>query len=185
VLGLTGFDSNGVGAVLTYDSRDNQVSPSRGRMLELSNLAYRRSLGGDESFDTCSAKFRQFVPHGDGHVLAFRAQGRWTKDAPPGGFSSIDLRGYIRGEYIAPNVATLEEKERYRIAERWALAGFIGSACLYDGVRDCDDTSNWYPNAGAGVIFTVKPSARVVLRLDYAVGKADNSGLYLRFGHPF
>jgi hypothetical protein len=185
LLGLTGFDSNGVGAVLLYDSRDHQESPSGGRTVELSNLAYRRSLGGDESFDAYAAKLRQYWSHGQGHVVALRAQGRWTNNAPKGGFSSLDLRAYVRGNYLAPSVTTLEVEERYRIAERWAVAGFAGTACLYDGLSDCQKSRNWYPALGGGIIFTVKPSAKMVLRLDYAVGKDDNSGLYLSFGHPF
>ena len=185
VLGLTGFDSNGVGVVVQFDDRDNQESPSSGRLFQVSNLAYRESLGGDDSFDAYSAKLQQYLAHGDGHVIAMRAQGRFTDDAPVGAYSSVWLRGYVRGNYLAPNAASFEIEERYKLRKRWAIAGFAGAACLFDGVSDCGDSGAWYPNAGGGVIYTVKPTEKMVVRLDYAIGKAGNSGVYLSFGHPF
>lgn len=185
LLGLTGFDSNGIGVMVQFDSRDNQESPSTGRLFQISNLAYRKSLGGDESFDTYSAKFQQYLSYGAGHVTAFRVQGRFTSDAPVGAYSSVDLRGYVRGNYLAENAVSFEVEERYRLAERWAIAGFAGAACLFDGASDCGDSSAWYPAAGGGIIYTIKPKEKMVVRLDYAVGKEGNSGAYLRFGHPF
>lgn len=95
----------------------------------------------------------------------------------PGGFSSVDLRGYVRGNHLAPNVSTLELEERYRVTERWAIAGFAGSACLYDGTSDCAEGRNWYSTVGGGVIFTVKPQKKMVVRLDYAVDRDDHCTL--------
>ncbi len=80
---------------------------------------------------------------------------------------------------------SFEVEERYRLTERWAIAGFAGAACLFDGFSDCGDSSAWYPAAGGGIVYTVKPKEKMVVRLDYAVGKEGNSGAYLRFGHPF
>ena len=186
LLGLTGFDSNGIGAMVQFDDRDNQESPSRGRIFQFSNLAYRKALGGDESFDTYSMKFRQYLPHGNGHVVALRAQGRWTSDdSPRAAYSSVDLRGYVRGNYLAPNSIALEAEERFRLTDRWSIAGFTGAVCLYDGLGDCGHDNSWYPGIGAGVIFNIKPAEKMVVRMDYAWGKAGNSGFYVRFGHPF
>lgn len=185
VLGLTGFDSNGIGLVAQFDSRDDQNSPSSGQFFSISNLAYREGLGGDEDFDVWKADCRHYLPHGEGHVLALRAQGRGTRNAPVGGYSSIQLRGYVPGNYLAPHSLTVEAEERYRLNERWGLAGFGGAACLLTDIGDCRDSSNWYPGLGAGVIYTLKPKEKMVMRLDYARGEGDNSGVYLTFGHPF
>jgi hypothetical protein len=87
LLGLTGFDSNGVGLVAQFDDRDNQNSPSSGQSFSVHNIAYRESLGGDESFDVYTADYRRYWSHGVGHVLAFRGKGRFTQGAPPAGYS--------------------------------------------------------------------------------------------------
>ncbi|MEH6472680.1 MAG: hypothetical protein V7752_15660, partial [Halopseudomonas sp.] len=100
-LGLTGFDSNGLGLAVAYDSRDNQNSASEGVNFEFNNVAYRKSFGGDVSFDAYNGKYAAYRLHGNGHVLAMRAEGRWTNNAPSSGYSSVTLRGYTRGQYLA------------------------------------------------------------------------------------
>ena len=52
-------------------------------------------------------------------------------DAPSSGLSSIELRGYIRGQYLAEHVTLVEVEERYAFGEKWGLTAFGGIACLY------------------------------------------------------
>ena len=185
LLGLTGFDSNGLGLVAQYDSRDNQNDPSAGARFVIQNLAYRKGLGGDENFDTLGVRYQQYTRHGEGHVLAWRVMGRLTRDAPPGAYSSVPLRGYVRGSLLAKHMTAVELEERYRLRPRWALAGFAGAACLLDDLADCQDGDSWFPMIGGGVIFTLKPKEKMVVRMDYAWGKSGNRGFYMNFGHPF
>ena len=98
-IGLTGFDSNGVGVALSFDSRDNQNSPMAGRVFEFNSIADREGLGGDVSFDSYTMKYKGYISHGDsnsneparsanflsraGKVLAYQVRGRRTQNAPP------------------------------------------------------------------------------------------------------
>ncbi len=184
-ISLTGFDSNGIGAVVEYDSRDNQNSPSRGMHSVLSNVAYRGSFGSDDSFDNYSWRHQQYFPQLGGNVLAMRAEARWTHNAPAAGYSSVDLRGYTRGQYLAPHSATLEFERRHPWVGRWGYNLFAGAACLYGDGEDCGQTDNWYPSAGAGISYMVKPKEKMVVRADFAVGKEGNRGFYLQFGNAF
>jgi len=97
-VGLTGFRSNGLGLYTQYDSRDNQYSPMTGQVFEAHNVAYREELGGDVSFDAFVSEYEYYIPFQQKHVLALHAKGRWTNDAPISGYSSVDLRGYTRGQ---------------------------------------------------------------------------------------
>jgi hypothetical protein len=63
LIGLTGFESTGIGLVTEYDTRDNLRNPSAGRFFSANNIAYRESLGGDESFDVYSLKFSEYVAY--------------------------------------------------------------------------------------------------------------------------
>ena len=112
-------------------------------------------------------------------------RGRWTQDAPPGGFSSVSLRGYTAGQFLAPNVTSIEIEERLSFSSRWGAAYFVGAACLYDGLSDCGEGENWYPNIGVGVRYVIRPEEKMILRLEYAMGKGGTSGLYLNFGQAF
>lgn len=182
-IGLTGFQSNGLGLVAQYDSRDNQYFPARGQVLEVHNIAFRRGLGGDVNFDAYHADYQVYVPHGKAHVLAIHAKGRWTAGAPSSGYSSVDLRGYTRGQYLAPHMTLIEFDERFALTKRWGLTGFLGAAVLYGG----DNLSGWdrlFPAGGIGTYYQLNEE-KMVVRAEYALGKEGNQGFYLQFGQPF
>jgi hypothetical protein len=186
-IGLTGFDSVAVGAVIEYDSRDDLNSPSRGLFLDANNLAYRTGLGGSVSFDAYRLKLQGYWPNGAGNVLAVRLLNHWTVDAPAAGYASIQLRGYTTGQYLGQNMSSLEIEERLRFGKRWGGTLYAGVACLYgDGIdgkhRQCDASRNVYASAAAGLYYVLKPVEKMVLTLEYADGEGENHGGYLRFG---
>ncbi len=184
-IGLTGFDSNGIGLVLDYDSRDNVRNPQTGDHFVAHNVAYREGLGGDESFDAFQINYSNYWGFGDGHVLATNARGRWTNDAPLAGFSSLNMRGYTRGNYLAEHYSHLNLDARFKIYKRWGASLFGGVGCLYESVSDCGDGEALFPMLGGGIIYTLKPDAGIVIRLEYAKGESDNEAYYLSLGHPF
>jgi hypothetical protein len=184
-IGLTGFDSVGIGAVVNYDSRDNLNSPSSGFFADANNIAYRESLGGSVSFDVYRLGLKQYIGHGQGHVFVWYLSNHWTSDAPPGGYATVRLRGYTAGQYLGRNMSSLEAEERFRMGERWGFTAFAGIACLYGGDKNCGDGKNIYPNGGAGLFFVLKPGERMVATLEYAEGEGSNHGVYMRFGWGF
>lgn len=184
-IGLTGFDSVAVGAVVEYDSRDDQNSPSRGWLLDLNNLAYREGLGGSVSFDSYRLKVQGYWPHGAGHVLVTRLANQWTVDAPLAGYASIQLRGYTLGQYLGQNMSSIELDERLRLGERWGATLYAGAACLYGDNMQCDDSQNMFTSVAAGLYYVIKPVEKMVATLELADGEGENRGVYLRFGWGF
>lgn len=184
-IGLTGFQSNGIGLVAQYDTRDDQRDPTTGDSFVAHNVAYREGLGGEESFDTFTINYSNYWPFGDGHVLATNARGRWTGDAPLSGYSSLNMRGYTRGNYLDEHYTHLNLDARFHVRGRWGAALFGGVGCLYSKVSACRESESLYPMLGAGIIFDLKPDAGIVLRLDYARGESDNEAIYLSLGQPF
>lgn len=185
LIGLTGFDSVGIGAVAEYDTRDRQRDPSSGNKFAANNIAYRESLGGAESFDVLHAEYQHYVQPLERMVLAMQVKGRWTKDAPLGGYSSAGLRGYVVGNYIARNWSHVDFDARYMVGRRWGVVGFAGVGCLYGGDRSCSYSDDIYPSVGGGFMYKLKQEAGIVIRAEAAFGKDDNQGFYLRLGHPF
>jgi hypothetical protein len=182
-IGLTGFRSNGLGLYTQYDTRNNQYSPSSGQVFEAHNVAYREALGGEVDFDALTADYQYFLPHREKHVLAMHVRGRWTNDAPPSGYSSVDLRGYTRGQYLAPHMTMVEADYRYSLYKKWGVAVFAGVAGLY-GDDVAESNNELFPAGGAGVFYRLNDEGMVV-RADIAVGKDGNWGFYLQFGHGF
>ena len=86
-LGVRGFNSTALGAVVMHDSRDNEDMPLKGWFLNVNNLAYREALGGSASYDAYRVDFRGFWMHGGGHVLAMRQLQLVDERCPVGGAS--------------------------------------------------------------------------------------------------
>jgi len=181
-LGLTGFTSNGAGLYAQYDTLDNKYSPTTGDMFQAYNVAYREDFGGDVSFDTFVANYQHYIPL-DEDVLGWRISGRWTKDAPPGGYSSIDIRGYTRGQYLAQYMTAFEADYRHALNNKWGLTAYAGLGVLY-GSDSMDDTDRFYPGGSVGTYYKLN-DAGMVIRADFAMGKDGNHGFYLQFGQAF
>lgn len=189
-MGLVGYKSGGVGAVIMHDSRDSDFKATKGWYLNINNMAYREALGGEQDFNIYRVDYRGYWEHGDGNVFAVRSRHQFSSDAPVGAYSPVYLRGYTPGEYLAQHMSSIEVEERYKLAERWSATVFAGAACLYGDSTNgeslnCGDSENIYPAWGAGVQYLLKPETGIVVNLEYAKGKDDNQGVYLKMGYSF
>jgi hypothetical protein len=183
-LGVRGFDSAAVGAVLMHDSRDNEDMPTTGWFLNVNNLAYREALGGAASFDAYRVDLRPFWKHGRGHVLAMRQYNWLTSDAPSAAQATVILRGYKFGQYLSPYMSSLEVEERLSFNQRWGATLFAGAATLYGEAPVALDRTV-YPTVGAGLHFVLKPAEHILLNLEYAQGIGDSRGAYLKLGYAW
>jgi len=184
-VGLTGFDSTGIGLTLEFDDRDNIRNPTQGHRFFANNIAYREGLGGDESFDVYRADYTAYIPAWQQSVLGIQVKGRWTDDAPLAGYSSVELRGYTFGNYLDEHYSHVDFDLRVPLRKKWGLVAFTGIGCLYPAGSDCGNGDNLYPSVGAGISYVLKPKAGIVVRAEFAKGDADNSAFYLRMGNPF
>jgi len=182
-LGVQGFESAALGAVVMHDSRDSEDMPTGGWYLNLNNFAYREALGGATSFDAYRADIRGFWRHGGRHVLAFRQYNWLTSDAPSGAQATVILRGYKLGQYLAPYMSSIEGEERLSFSARWGATLFVGVAGLYGEDTAVSAARNVYPTAGAGIHFVIKPAQRMLINFEYAQGVEDNHGVFLKFGY--
>ena len=183
-LGVRGFDSASLGAVVMHDSRDNDDMPRRGWLLNVNNLAYREAFGGSSSFDAYRLDFRTFWEHGGGHVLAIRQYNWLTVDAPAAAQATVLLRGYKIGQYLAPYMSSLEVEERLSFNRRWGATLFAGAAQLYGDAPVPLDRST-YPTVGGGLHFILKPEQRMLVNFEYVQGIEDNRGAYLKLGYAW
>jgi Omp85 superfamily domain len=184
-LGLSTLSARGIGVNLNLDSRDSEYSPHHGWLVNINNIAYRDWIAGHENYDAYRADLRYYWGHGNGNVLAVRQSNQWTSEAPTSAYAPIVLRGYKFGEYLGKYMSSFEAEERLHLAARWTATLFVGIGCLYGGNLTCSDSENVYPDAGAGVQYTIKEKEGMVLNLEYAKGKGDNEGVYLKFGYGF
>ena len=94
---------------------------------------------------------------------------------------------------MAPYLTSLELDGRLQFTKHWGMTAYAAIACLYgeaefsaaDENLNCTSQDNVYPSAALGVSYALKPEENIFLRTEAAVGKGDNHGGYLSFGHPF
>jgi hypothetical protein len=184
-LGLVPYKSGGAGLVVQNDSRDNENMPTKGWLLNLNNMAFRESLGGDFDYEVYRLELRYFIPHGNGTVFAIRQLNHLTSDAPQAALAPVQLRGYKVGQYTGKYMSSIEGEERFRLAEKWTATLFAGMACLYGDGKTCSENRNLFAAAGAGVQYVLKPKEGIVLNLEYAAGESGNYGVYLKMGYAF
>ncbi|HKW00554.1 MAG TPA: BamA/TamA family outer membrane protein [Vicinamibacterales bacterium] len=183
-LGVRGFASAALGAVVMHDSRDNLDMPTGGWYANVNNLAYREALGGANSFDAYRVDAKYFVRHGKAHVLAFRQFNWLTHEAPAGAQATVVLRGYKFGQYLAPYMSSFEVEERLLFGRRLGATLFAGLAGLY-GTSPTPLDRQTYPMVGAGLQFIIMPDKHMLASLEYAQGIEDNHGLLLKLGYAW
>ncbi len=185
ILGAVPYKSGGLGLVAYHDSRNSDNMPLRGWLLSLNNLAYRESLGGEQDFDVYRVDFRYFHEQGKRYVFALRQLNHFTDNAPTQVRAPVQLRGYKVGQYNGKYMSSIEGEERLRLAEKWTATIFAGVSCTYGDGEVCSDSANMYPAAGAGIQYILKPKEGIVMNLEYAKGKGDNYGVYLKMGYAY
>ena len=62
IVGLKPFKSAAVGLVIQNDSRDSENMPTRGWLLNLNNMAFRESLGGENDYNVYRARTQALHP---------------------------------------------------------------------------------------------------------------------------
>lgn len=185
ILGVQPYKSAGAGLVVQNDSRDSENMPTQGWLLNFNNMAFRESLGGDNDYDVYRVDLRYYLAHGEGNVLALRQLNHLTDAAPTAARAPVQLRGYKIGQFTGKYMSSIEAEERLRLGEKWTATLFAGVACLYGGGDACSDSANVFPAAGVGVQYILKPKEGLVLNLEYALGKDDDYGFYLKMGYAY
>lgn len=182
-IGLTGTKSSGVGPVIEYDTRDSKTLPRRGQFAQAGVTLFRESLGGVANYEKYALNWRHYMPLGERSVLATRLMASWHADAPPASWSTVTLRAYTRGQYLAPGSVSAETEWRQRYGERLGATVFAGVACLHGEGQTCGNQV--YPMIGVGLQYLFKPQAGRLLNLSIAKGSGSNVALLLKMGYEY
>ncbi len=186
VTGADGGTLVGVGAVLTYDTRDALFYPTRGWLHQLGVSRYAPGLGSDFAYTRTTLDLRRFLSLGGTRVVACQVLvsvlGAGT--APFYQLQRIGLRGYYETRYLTTHVALVQAELRTVLRGRLGAVVFAGAAEVGDG-WDALRLREVRPAAGFGLRVRVGGEAdRSNLRFDFGFGRGD-AGFYVNFGEAF
>ena len=182
---LPGVRSIGLGLYAEYDTRDMPTNAYKGRYFKAEGLFNDESVGSNKTYQNYSLAFSSYHQMNDALVVAWELQGCHRGARPPlWDACTIALRGFPATDYLGRSSASGQVEARWKLSKRWGIVGFGGGGYAR-GTFSGQDERSWIPSYGAGLRFTVLPSKRINMRLDYARSKDGNDAIHFLVGEAF
>lgn len=180
----------GLGAVVSWDTRNSTVYPRSGWYHQARAVLYDGSFGSRYDFGSYTLDLRGYVSLFRTHVLAVRGVGTASSGTPP--FDLMPqlggdrlLRGYFQGRYVDRQLVALQGEYRLPVWWRFGLVAFGAVGQVADRWGDIT-LDRWHPAAGGGLRFLISPDEGLHLRADYGWGfDVSSGGFYLSIGEAF
>jgi surface antigen Omp85-like protein len=183
--GLPGADGTsrvgGLTPSITYDSRDNFFTPTRGTYFEGAAGVFDEWLGGDDAFQRVSLTYLYYAPLDPALTLGVR-----------GGVSSsfgevpfylrpyVSLRGAPVLRYQGETIAEVETEARWQFWKRFSIVGFAGYGAAWNDFEEVDDVVTVL-TGGTGFRYEMARKYGLHAGLDVAFGP-DGTAVYVQFG---
>jgi hypothetical protein len=171
----------GPGVALTYDSRDNLFTPTRGVYSETSLFASDDAFGANRNFRRFSQILFGWWPLSPAVTFGARADYQQSSDGAP--FFArpfIALRGIPAMRYPGNKVAQGQIEARWQFYGRWSVVAFggVGLARIDEGPLERDKTAG---AGGVGLRYEIARKFGLHVGIDVARGPEDTA-FYLQVG---
>jgi outer membrane protein assembly factor BamA len=166
---------------LTFDTRDNLFTPTRGTYLEASAGLFSPALGSDQDFQRARLIAMQFIPLSEKLFLGFRGEAAASfGDEPFYLRPFISLRGAPLLRYQGEEIAQIEAEIRWQFWKRWSVVGFVGGGAAWNHFERFDSTQA-IVTGGVGFRYEIARAYGIHLGLDLAFAP-DNTAVYVQVG---
>jgi outer membrane protein assembly factor BamA len=173
--------AGGLTPSLTYDSRDNIFTPTRGTYVEATGGFFSEALGGDDEFQRVRLLAMQFIPLHSRLFLGLRGEAAASfGDAPFYLRPFIYLRGAPVMRYQGEEMAQIEAELRWQFWKRFSLVGFGGAGAAWNDFERFDNTQT-IVTGGTGFRYELARTYGLHMGLDVAFGP-DNTAIYIQVG---
>jgi hypothetical protein len=179
---------NGIGVVMTRDTRDNVYYPKSGGETDLDWKTYPHSLNESGGVNKVEISHNHFLPmRDDNDIIGLRAYVGFGLGELPFEqqflVGQTDIRGYTQGRYRGDAIYSIQGEYRWNLADRFGLVGFFGIATI-SGSNVSENNGIVLPGIGAGFRYTAFEKNHFNVGMDGAIGK-DDWGIYFRIGEAF
>ncbi|MGY6557843.1 MAG: BamA/TamA family outer membrane protein [Nitritalea sp.] len=188
--GTEGGRISGLGPLLSFESRDSQLYPTKGLFVETAWQRYGRGLGAQFGYSRFFLDARKVWSLSDKGIFVGQVYQESTAGDVP--FFALPmlggnqlLRGYFEGKYRGPHVSALQGEYRQWLRGRWGLVGFAGLGAVYGQEAAWSGLSDLRFAYGTGLRFRLSQKEKLNLRLDIAHAPGDGFQFYLTFGEAF
>lgn len=190
IAGRYGYKVSGLGASITYDTRNNAFAPDKGVYAQFYFNHFNKIFGSDFNFTNYVLDARKFFSLTKNQILAFQLysfNGSGNEIpirslAALGGASR--MRGYYEGRFRDYQLLVLQSEYRLKLSKRFGMVAFgalgnVSSEFKYMGAEKLKYSY------GAGLRFALNKTEKLNIRVDYGLGEGINKGFYLQIGEAF
>lgn len=178
----------GVGTLITTDTRDSVYFPTTGHRIMLRYRGYYEALGNTGTSHSIKLIANKYIPlRGGKNVLALRGYAavglgdvNFNRQFTLRG---TDLRGYTQNEFRGTELFDIQAEYRHKFTKKWGGVVFAGVGTVYGSWVKANN-GVLLPSAGVGIRYEVFKKNRLNIGLDIAKGK-DDWGMYFRLGEAF
>lgn len=188
VLGQNTSNVPGVGGIISWDSRNNAFSSTKGSFFEFSCTTFNRALLSNFTYTNAIIDSRKYMQTWRGQVIAFQAYGNFNKGQVPymslaciGG--GMIMRGYYNGRFRDKDLVAMQAEYRIPLWGRFGIVAFAAVGQVAHNLAQID-YYNLKCAAGGGIRFALKKDERLNLRIDYGVAR-NSTGVYLLVSEAF
>jgi hypothetical protein len=166
---------------LTYDSRDNIFTPTRGTFMEASGGLFSQALGGNDEFQRARLIAMQFIPLSSRLFLGLRLDAAASfGDEPFYLRPFIALRGVPIMRYQGEEVAQFEGELRWQFWKRFSLVGFAGTGAAWNDLAHLKSPKT-VVSGGTGLRYELARNYGIHMGLDLAFS-AHDTAVYVQVG---
>ena len=183
----TSLCNTGVGATISYDSRDVLTNPHRGIYASLSQSFRPKFMGNRYAFSTTELQIDGYHSLWHGATIAgdLRAtfnygNPSWYMMAQVGG--SYFMRGYYEGRYRDKSMMAAQVELRQHLWRRIGVVAWGGAATVFSKFSQVQ-MRRMLPNAGVGFRWEFKKDVNI--RLDVGFGKSGQNGFMFNINEAF
>jgi hypothetical protein len=183
--GLPDFTSEtnvaGILPSITYDTRDNILTPTKGLYLEATLATFAPGFGADEDYQRGSVVSMYFLPLGPKLFLGLKGQVTATFGDPPFFVQPyVQMRGAPAMRYQGEEVAQAEAEIRWQFWQRFSAVGFGGAGKAWSDLGGVERDRS-VVTGGVGFRYEIARKYGIHAGLDVAWGP-DETALYIQVG---
>ena len=183
--GLPAFQSSsnvgGLSPMLTFDSRDNLFTPTRGSYVEGMVSFFSDVFGGDEDFSTVEVVGIHYLPLPGRVFVGARGEFASSSDDTPFYLRPfIYQRGVPAMRYQGEEMAQIEGEVRWQFWKRFSAVGFVGTGAAWTGFEQLDKV-NTAVAGGGGFRYELARRYGIHAGFDVAYGP-DGAAFYMQWG---
>jgi Omp85 superfamily domain len=185
VPGLPDYSSKtnvgGIVPSITYDTRDNIFTPTKGLYMEATMAVFGPTLGADGDYQRGNLVGMYFHPLSSKLFFGIKGQVTATFGDPPFFVDPyIQLRGAPAMQFQGQEVAQAEAELRWQFWRRFSVVGFAGTGKAWSDLHDIERDRS-IVTGGGGFRYEIARKYGIHAGFDVAWGP-DTTALYIQVG---